>query len=87
MPRFKRPASKRPKTLRSIIAVKKTCYFCSEGIPYVDYKNVRLLRKFVSRYMKLEPARRTGTCARHQRAVTDAVKRARHLALLPFTLR
>ena len=86
MARFKRPTSKRPKTLRSMMAVKKTCYFCSEGIPYVDYKNTRMLRKFVSRYMKIESQHRTGTCAKHQRAVTEALKRSRHLALLPFTL-
>ena len=69
-----------------IVPVKKTCYFCDEGVAYIDYKNVRLLRRYLSRYMKIESARRTGTCARHQRAVTTALKRARHLALLPFAI-
>ena len=72
--------------MRSLLTSKKSCYFCSEGIEHIDYKNVRVLRKFVSRFMKIEPQRRTGACAHHQRELTTALKRARQLALLPFTL-
>ncbi|RLC36249.1 30S ribosomal protein S18 [candidate division Kazan bacterium] len=76
---------KRP--LRSLLAVQKTCYFCDEGIDYIDYKNIKLMQKYLSRYMKIEPRRRTGTCARHQRQIATALKRSRHLALIPFVLK
>lgn len=66
--------------------IAKTCHFCGEGIKYIDYKDVRTLRRYLSRYMKIEGRRRTGTCAKHQRALTTALKRSRHLALIPFVL-
>lgn len=53
---------------------------------YVDYKNSDVLRRFVNRFIKIEPARRTGLTSKGQRALTRAIKRARHLALLPYTL-
>jgi len=65
-------------------AKRKICRFCAEGIP-VDYKNTRVLRSFVTERWKIVPARITGTCAAHQRALTTAVKRARTLSLLPYT--
>ncbi|MFH0905328.1 MAG: 30S ribosomal protein S18 [bacterium] len=68
------------------IAPKRVCYFCSEGIGYIDHKDTRLLQKFISRYMKIESRRRTGTCAKHQRYLTTALKRSRHLAMLPFVI-
>ncbi len=63
---------------------RKVCSFCSDKVEVVDYKDVAKLRRFISDSGKIEPRRRTGTCARHQRAVAVAVKRARHIALLPF---
>ena len=81
----KHPTKKR--TLRSLLTVKKTCYFCDEGVEYIDYKNVKLMQKYLSRYMKIEPRRRTGTCAYHQRQIATALKRSRHLAMIPFVLK
>jgi ribosomal protein S18 len=66
---------------------KKVCYFCSEGIDYVDYKDVALLRKFMSDRAKIRSSRVTGTCVQHQRKVARAIKNARELALLPYTNR
>jgi len=65
--------------------LRKKCRFCTERIT-IDYKNVGLLRSFVSERGKILPAYVTGTCARHQRQITQAIKRARMLALLPFTV-
>ncbi len=65
----------------------KHCHFCKEKINYIDYKNTKLLFKYLSRYMKIEPRRRSGTCAKHQRQVAKALKRSRHMALLPFVLK
>ena len=58
-----------------------------EDVSYVDYKDVKLLRQYISRYMKIDPRRRTGLSAKSHRAVTRAIKRARLLALIPFVLR
>ena len=63
---------------------KKVCVFCAEKVENIDYKDVARLRKFVSERSKILPRRVTGTCAKHQRELTDAIKRARHVALLPF---
>jgi small subunit ribosomal protein S18 len=64
---------------------RKVCHFCADHIMYIDFKDVARLRRFVSERGKIESRRKTGTCARHQRSLTTAVKRARHVALLPFT--
>jgi len=64
---------------------RKACQFCIDKIDRVDYKDVPRLRRFVSDRAKIEPRRKTGTCAKHQRSLTLAIKRARHMALLPFT--
>jgi len=64
---------------------RRVCQFCAEKIEAIDYKEPAKLRRFVSDRGKIEPRRKTGTCARHQRMLTLALKRARHLALLPFT--
>jgi ribosomal protein S18 len=66
---------------------KKVCYFCSEGIDHVDYKDVALLRKFMSDRAKIRSSRVTGNCVQHQRKVALAIKNARELALLPYTNR
>ncbi|MEI7904506.1 MAG: 30S ribosomal protein S18 [Candidatus Firestonebacteria bacterium] len=63
---------------------KKHCRFCADGTS-VDYKNVALLRTFTTERAKIMPRRSTGNCARHQRQLTTAVRRARVLALIPFS--
>jgi small subunit ribosomal protein S18 len=62
---------------------RKVCRFCAERMP-IDYKDVRLLGNFITERGKLIPSRITGNCARHQRELTTAIKRARNVALLPF---
>ncbi len=64
---------------------RKVCDFCVNKIKTIEYKDPARLRRFVSDRGKIEPRRKTGTCAKHQRALSVAIKRARHLALLPFT--
>jgi small subunit ribosomal protein S18 len=64
---------------------RKYCRFTAEGIEYVDYKDLNLLRNFIGETGKIVPSRVTGTSARYQRQLSDAVKRARFLALLPYT--
>jgi small subunit ribosomal protein S18 len=64
---------------------RKVCQFCVDKIDVIDYKEPARLRRYVSDRGKIEPRRKTGTCAKHQRALGVALKRARHLALLPFT--
>ncbi len=64
---------------------RKVCGFCVDGIKHVDYKDVPRMRRFISDRGMIEPRRKTGTCAKHQRSLTTAIKRARHLALLSFT--
>ena len=63
---------------------RKVCVFCSEKIPYIDYKDSNRLRKFISERGKILPRRISGTCAKHQREVTTAIQRARQVALLPY---
>ena len=63
----------------------KFCQFCSDKELSIDYKKVDLLKRFITDDGKIRPRRQTGTCAKHQREVAAAIKRARHIALLPFT--
>jgi len=63
---------------------KKPCLFCTEKISYVDYKDTQFIRRFMSPYAKIMSSQKTGTCSKHQRMVSQALKRARHMALLPF---
>lgn len=63
---------------------KKVCAFCMDKIENIDYKDVPRLKRYLSDRAKITPRRVTGTCARHQRQLTVAVKRARHLAFLPY---
>ena len=63
---------------------KKVCAYCADKIDYIDYKDTNRIRKNLSERAKILPRRVTGTCARHQRQLTIAVKRARHLALIPY---
>lgn len=64
---------------------KKVCSFCVDKVESIDYKDVNKLAKFTSDRAKILPRRVTGTCAKHQRELTTAIKRARHIALLPYT--
>lgn len=63
---------------------RKVCDFCTDRNKRIDYKDPSLLRRYISDRGKIEPRRRTGICAKHQRALAQAIKRARHLALLPY---
>ncbi|MGO4961902.1 30S ribosomal protein S18 [Jeotgalibaca porci] len=65
---------------------KKVCFFCANHIDHVDYKDTDLLKRYVSEKGKILPRRVTGTCAKHQRTLTISIKRARIIALMPFTI-
>jgi len=64
---------------------RKVCTFCVDKIDHIDYKDLGRLRRYISERGKIDPRRKTGTCAKHQRLLSVALKRARHLALLPYT--
>jgi small subunit ribosomal protein S18 len=64
---------------------RKVCRFCADKTLVIDYKDIRMLTQFVTERGKMTPSRITGNCARHQRLLTTAIKRARSVALLPFT--
>ena len=72
------------KTTRHYIVRPKFCQFCSDKSQEIDYKNVELLKRFITEEGKIRPRRQTGTCAKHQRMLAKEIKRARHIALLPF---
>jgi small subunit ribosomal protein S18 len=61
------------------------CQFCTDKTQEIDYKNIEILQRFVTPDGKIRPRRQTGTCSKHQRELARAIKRARHLAFLPFT--
>ncbi|HAA77215.1 TPA: 30S ribosomal protein S18 [Candidatus Latescibacteria bacterium] len=63
----------------------KVCRFCEDKAIKIDYKDDRLLRRFITERGKVIPRRMTGTCARHQRELTTAIKRARNIAVLPYS--
>ena len=83
------PARRRPGEFgsggRKFTPRRKVCQFCVDKVKEVDYKDLSRLRRFLSERGKIEPRRKTGTCAAHQRSLNVALKRARQLALLPFT--
>lgn len=64
---------------------KKVCSFCVDKVESIDYKDINKLNKYTSDRAKILPRRVTGTCAKHQRELTIAIKRARHVALMPYT--
>lgn len=70
---------------RHYVARPKFCQFCVDKNININYKNIDLIRRFVTEEGKIRPRRQTGTCAKHQRELAGEVKRARHIALLPFT--
>lgn len=71
---------------RKFVARRKICNFCADKIRTPDYKDVKRMQRYLSDRGKILPRRRTGTCAKHQRGLTTAIKRARHMALLPFVV-
>lgn len=66
---------------------KKVCRFCAEKVNEIDYKDVKLLQRFLNSYGKIESRKRTGSCQKHQRALAVSLKRARHIAILPFVVK
>lgn len=66
---------------------KRTCYFCRKKLDWVEYKDPALLRRFLGTWSKLKSSKENGTCAKHQRRLAEAVKRARYLALIPYSSR
>jgi small subunit ribosomal protein S18 len=75
----------RPRRRGGRFGRRRVCAFCADKNITIDYKEPARLRRYVSDRGKIEPRKKTGTCAKHQRVLTTALKRARHLALLPFT--
>jgi small subunit ribosomal protein S18 len=69
------------------IKVQRHCWFCVNNVNAIDYKDVGTLRRYISSFGKIVPRRRSGVCAQHQRKLANAIKRARIIALLPFTTR
>lgn len=66
---------------------KKTCFFCEAKMEKIDYKDAYLLRRFMNSQGKIYPPKRHGTCARHQRTLANAIKKARVMALVPFVVK
>lgn len=69
------------------VATQRHCRFCIDNAKSVDYKEIEQLRRYTSSYGKIVPRRRSGVCAKHQRMLAEAIKRARYLALLPFLVK
>jgi small subunit ribosomal protein S18 len=78
--------SPRPRRERPRYGRRRVCTFCADHVKVIDYKDVERLRRFLSDRAKIEPRRKTGTCAKHQRRLALALKRARHLALVPYAV-
>ncbi len=79
-----KPVEKRKFVKHKQQSKKKVCIFCLDKNAVIDYKDANRLKKFIAEGGKILPSRQTGTCARHQRELTTAIKRARNMALLPF---
>nr|MDD6336295.1 30S ribosomal protein S18 [bacterium] len=75
---FRRPRGRRPR--------RKVCAFCVDKVEHIDYKDLPRLRRYLNERGKIVPRRATGTCAKHQRQLSIAIKRARQVALLPYTM-
>lgn len=65
---------------------RRICAFCVEKVDDIDYKQYEVLQRYITEHGRIRPRRQTGTCAKHQRSLARAIKRARHLALLPFVV-
>ena len=72
-------------TNRRYFSKPKYCQFCTDKNLVIDYKNTDLLMRYINETGKIRPRRQTGTCAKHQREIAQAIKNARHIALIPFT--
>jgi len=83
-PQGPRPGGPAKRGKRSFVRKKKVCRFCVDKVDYIDYKKSDVLASFIQERGKILPRRMTGTCARHQRWLTVAIKRAQNIALLPF---
>ena len=81
--KLRNPKDRKRSGVRYIVR-RKTCSFCADKAKSIDYKDPAKFRSYVSDRGKIEPRRKTGTCAKHQRVLALAIKRARHLALLPY---
>ena len=79
-----RPGGPPKRGKRSFVRKKKVCRFCVDKVDFIDYKKAEILAPFIQERGKILPRRMTGTCARHQRWLTVAIKRAQNIALLPF---
>jgi small subunit ribosomal protein S18 len=79
------PRNKRERGGRRYYSAPKVCAFCTGQSLDFNYKNVDLIRKYITNEGKIRPRRQTGTCARHQRMVAQVVKQSRHMALIPFS--
>jgi len=79
-----RAQQQRRRPQQQTVKRRRTCRFCDNNEIYIDYKDEKKLQRFITEEGKIIPKRVTGTCARHQRELVAAIKRARHLALLPF---
>ena len=77
---------KNPTKKKRNLFTQKICRFCSEKIEFIDFLDTKLLEPLISERGKIVPSRISGNCARHQRQMTEAVKRARSIALLPFSV-
>ena len=71
----------------NLLESKKYCYLCVNGIKEIDYKDGQTLRRWLSSYNKIVPRRRSGVCSKHQRKLAQSIKRARYMAILPYTPR
>ena len=80
----KKPGDKEKGQRRTLFRRRKVCKFCADKIDDINYKDVKLIGPFVPERGKILPSRLSGTCARHQRQLSTAIKRARELALLPY---
>ena len=74
----RRPRNRKPR--------RKACSFCVDKIEYIDYKDINRLRRFTNERGKILPRRMSGNCAKHQRQLSEAIKRARAIALMPYTI-
>ncbi len=83
---YNRDRGDAPMKRRNMRRRKKVCVFCGKDNGDIDYKDVNKLKRYVSERGKILPRRITGNCAKHQRALTVAIKRARHIALMPYTM-
>jgi small subunit ribosomal protein S18 len=83
--KYKRNKNTKPGTRRRTFFQRKICRFCADSISDIDYKDVRTLRNLLTDRGKIIPSRISGNCSRHQRKLTTAIERARHMAIIPYT--